>query len=245
MGIRDLTQRLLPKRAADLLWHGVQRLAYAPDLSPAEISVWRAVKRYTMTTPERVAALMDAVRYVCANAIPGALVECGVWRGGSMMAVALSLKQLGKMDRDLVLFDTFAGMTTADARDVDMTGQAGAGVAPAGSLASSEAEVAENLRSTGYPMHRVHLVKGRVEETLPAHAPEKIGLLRLDTDWYESTRHELQHLYPRLSRGGVLFLDDYGYWRGTRQATDEYLAALSPRPLLMRLECPARCGVKP
>jgi len=107
MGIRDLTQRLLPKRAADLLWHGVQRLAYAPDLSPAEISVWRAVERYTMTTPERVAALMDAVRYVCANGIPGALVECGVWRGGSMMAVALSLKQLGKMDRDLVLFDTF------------------------------------------------------------------------------------------------------------------------------------------
>jgi O-methyltransferase len=245
MGIRDLTQRLLPKRAADLLWHGVQRLAYTPDLSAADISVWRAVERYTMTTPERVAALLDAVRYVCANGIPGALVECGVWRGGSMMAVALTLRELGEMDRDLVLFDTFAGMTAPDGRDMDMSGHAAAAVAPAGSLASSEAEVAENLRSTGYPGHRVHLVKGRVEDTLPAQAPEKIALLRLDTDWYESTRHELQHLYPRLSSGGVLFLDDYGYWRGTRQATDEYLETLSPRPLLMRLECPARCGVKP
>jgi O-methyltransferase len=245
MGIRDLTQRLLPKRAVDLLWHGAQRLAYAPDLSPGDISVWRAVERYTMTTPERVAALVDAVRYVCANGIPGAFVECGVWRGGSMMAVALTLRHLGETDRDLVLFDTFAGMTAPDAKDIDMSGHSGAQAAPAGSLASSEAEVAGNLRSTGYPMHRVHLVKGRVEETLPARAPEKIGLLRLDTDWYESTRHELQHLYPRLSSGGVLFLDDYGHWRGTRQATDEYLGTLSPRPLLMRLECPARCGVKP
>ena len=80
-----------------------------------------------------------------------------------------------------------------------------------------------NLLSTGYPGGNLVLVEGKVEETIPRTMPAQICLLRLDTDWYESTRHELIHLYPKLIKNGVLIIDDYGHWRGSKQATDEYL----------------------
>jgi O-methyltransferase len=106
------------------------------------------------------------------------------------------------------------------------------------------AEVRGAVLSTGYPDERVHLVEGRVEETLPGGAPAEIALLRLDTDWYESTKHELEHLYPRLSPGGVLILDDYGHYEGARRAVDEYFEAEGGRPLLSRIDYTGRIGVK-
>jgi hypothetical protein len=107
-------------------------------------------------------------------------------------------------------------------------------------------DVQKNLASTGYPMDRVRFVKGKVEDTIPAGAPEKIAFLRLDTDWYESTKHELEHLYDRLVPHGVLIIDDYGHWAGSRQAVDEYLAKLPPpRPYLARLDYAARVAIKP
>jgi hypothetical protein len=243
--LRDLTLRVARKRASDLLWLLAQRVAYPPDFSTADIGLCRAVSGKTMTSPERIVALAEAVRYLVANGIGGALVECGVWRGGSMMAAALTLLQCGDRARDLVLFDTFEGMSAPTSRDVDLRGRTADAATPEGSLAIQEREVADNLRSTGYPMERVRLVKGRVEDTLPAQAPTSIALLRLDTDWYESTRHELEHLYPRLSRGGVLVIDDYGDWEGARQAVDEFIARASPRPLLQRLDHTGRCCIKP
>jgi hypothetical protein len=97
----------------------------------------------------------------------------------------------------------------------------------------------------GYPEERIHFVPGRVEETLPQNAPKDIALLRLDTDWYASTKHELQHLYPRLVPGGVLIVDDYGYWQGARQAVDEYLSENGLALLLNRIDHTARIAVKP
>ena len=106
-------------------------------------------------------------------------------------------------------------------------------------------DVTENMRATGYPMERVHLVRGPVETTIPEHAPATIALLRLDTDWYSSTKHELEHLYPRLVARGVLIIDDYGHWEGARGAVDEYLATLPVKPLLSRIDYTGRCCVKP
>ena len=106
------------------------------------------------------------------------------------------------------------------------------------------ADVREALRSTGYPTERVHLVEGRVEETLPAAAPDPIALLRLDTDWYRSTKHELEHLYPRISPGGVVIIDDYGHYEGVRRAVDEYLESSGEALLLNRIDYTARVGVK-
>jgi O-methyltransferase len=105
--------------------------------------------------------------------------------------------------------------------------------------------VRQAVLSTGYDAARLHFVKGKVEDTLPAEAPPQICLLRLDTDWYESTRHELRHLYPRLARGGVLIIDDYGHWQGARQATDEYLAEQRIPLLLNRIDYGARIALKP
>jgi hypothetical protein len=105
--------------------------------------------------------------------------------------------------------------------------------------------VRDNMVRTGYPEQRIHFVKGRVEDTIPAGAPDTISLLRLDTDWYESTRHELTHLFPRLSRGGVVIIDDYGHWRGARRAVDEYFAQHGPSLLLHRIDYTARAAVKP
>ena len=95
--------------------------------------------------------------------------------------------------------------------------------------------------STGYPEGRIHLIKGKVEDTIPENMPAgDLAILRLDTDWYESTRHEMKHLYPRLVSRGVLILDDYGHWEGVRRAVDEYFAASKLRPLMSRVDYSCR-----
>jgi hypothetical protein len=226
----------------------------SPDYEPELERTIRRVRRYTMTTPRRIAALCDGVEHAVRTGAPGAVVECGVWKGGSMMAAALTLMRLGATDRDLYLFDTFQGMPPPTEEDVF---SAYDGYSPMrhwrrrrreGGANSWHYVPAEEVRaavlSTGYPEERVHLVEGRVEETLPGAAPEEIAVLRLDTDWYESTKHELVHLYPRLSPGGVLILDDYGHYEGARRAVDEYFEAAGERPLLTRVDYTGRVGVK-
>jgi hypothetical protein len=95
----------------------------------------------------------------------------------------------------------------------------------------------------GYPAERIHYHAGLVQDTIPEQAPERIALLRLDTDWYESTRHELAHLYDRVPSGGVIIVDDYDYWEGSRQAVDEFLAARGAHLLLVPVDS-ARVAVK-
>jgi O-methyltransferase len=105
--------------------------------------------------------------------------------------------------------------------------------------------VRDAVLGVGYPASRIHFVEGAVEDTLPDRAPGEIALLRLDTDWYASTKHELEHLYPRLVAGGVLILDDYGYWQGARRAVDEYFAAKGEPLLLNRIDGTARIAIRP
>jgi hypothetical protein len=220
---------------------GHERIA---DIPAADQQLYAEVRSYTMTTPASIFSLISAVRYVVDSGVPGALLECGVWRGGSMMAVARTLRAEGDSTRDLYLFDTFEGMPDPTDEDVLWSGASAADLMASQTGGASELlwaraslqDVRAAMASTGYPDDHVHFVQGRVEQTLPSEAPESIALLRLDTDWYESSRHELVHLYPRLSRGGVLILDDYAWWNGVRQATDEYFAATPPAPLLVRVD---------
>jgi hypothetical protein len=158
---------------------------------------------------------------------------------------------LGATDRDLYLFDTFEGMSEPGEQDRRARDAAGAAELLAGSGIDAKVwayspleEVRANLASTGYPAERVRFVQGKVEDTIPGHAPDRIALLRLDTDWYESTRHELEHLFPRLSSGGVLLIDDYGAWEGARRAVDEFVGAGKVRILLNRIDETGRIGVK-
>ena len=217
---------------------------FPPDFEARDVEIIRAVEPYTMTSTERIHALIQAVRHIVRSRIPGDMVECGVWKGGSVMAMALSLLQLGDRDRSLYLFDTFSGMTPPTARDVDFEGQQAHTILNEVRCEVSQHEVENAVFSTGYDRDRIHFVPGRVEETIPAHAPELIALLRLDTDWYESTQHELLHLFPRLARGGVIIIDDYGHWRGARQAVDEYITQNEVPLLLNRIDYTGRIGVK-
>ena len=228
-----------------------------PDSSTVEDrGIVDQASKYSMTGPIRLQALIDAVRYCERRGIPGAFAECGVWRGGSVLAMILTLQELGAQ-RDLYLFDTFEGMTEPTEFDTSSLSRPAleewaaakadgetpwAGVF--GPDAFSEETVRETLLSTGYPEERVHITRGPVEETIPVAAPVTLALLRLDTDWYESTRHELDHLYPRLQSGGVLLIDDYGHWDGARRAVDEYFESSAPPLLLNRIDYTGRVAVK-
>ncbi len=234
-------------------------LDIALGCSPYEAEILRACLPFTMTSQERLLAVVDAVTYTVNAQIDGPFVECGVWKGGSVLAMILRLQQLGIDDRDIYLFDTFEGMTPPTAKDISRyDGEAmahwqesvGRGQRPWQGLFDAETFnedlVRDALLATGYPSERLHFVKGRVEDTLPDAAPESVALLRLDTDWYESTRHELVHLWPRLRQHGVVIIDDYGHWDGCALAVDEYFAELGPKqaPLLSRIDYTGRMAVK-
>src|SRR5262249_24687489 len=217
---------------------------FPPDFEDDEVAIIRAVEPFTMTGTERVQALIRAVKYIVANQIPGDFVECGVWKGGSVMAMALTLLHLSRPDRHLYLFDTFSGMTRPAEIDVDYLGQSANDVLEQVRSVASEDEVRSAVYSTGYGHSHIHFVRGPVEETIPAYAPPQVALLRLDTDWYSSTRHELIHLFPRLVSQGVIIVDDYGHWRGARAAVDQYFAQNAIPILLHRIDYTGRIGVK-
>jgi O-methyltransferase len=209
-----------------------------------------AVRPYTMTSNDKLHALITASRYIRDHQIAGDVVECGVWRGGSMHAVARTLLAGGDTERDLYLFDTFEGMPPPEENDVRQDGRSAQELLDEGTreqtiwaYASLE-DVKAGFQSVPYPAERVHFVQGKVEDTVPKDAPDKIALLRLDTDWYSSTKHELEQLYPRLVSGGVLILDDYGWWQGARQATDEWLQESGAQLLLWRAGS-GRVAIKP
>ena len=240
--------------------NGLRRLGYdivryrqlPRDLDPRITKIVREASEYTMTSVQRVAALCEAIGYIVENDIEGDIVECGVWRGGSMLAAIRTLQMHGNAERNIHLFDTFEGMTLPTEADVEFNGKTAQEL-----LNSSDPNDAESvwcyapiegvravLTSTGYDAQKLKFVKGRVEDTLPAAAPDRIALLRLDTDWYESTKHELEHLYPRLVPGGVLIIDDYGHWQGARRAVDEYIGRNRLGLLLHRIDYSGRCAVK-
>jgi hypothetical protein len=228
-----------------------------PDMDEETAATWAAVQPYTLTSAERIAVLCDLVRYLERSHIPGAFVECGVWRGGSVLAMIRTLLSLGIEDRELYLYDTFSGMPRPDSVDIDCHGTSAAdqhawlqrgGPVPEDYAYLPLEQVRALIASTGYPSDRVHFVKGLVEETIPAQAPDRIALLRLDTDYYRSTKHELEHLFPRLSPGGALIVDDYGHWAGSRLATDEHVQQLDEQGVhlfLQRVDYSCRVAVVP
>lgn len=213
-------------------------------------SVIGRISGRTMTSQVKVLGLIDGLRYLHRYGIEGDVVECGVWRGGSMMAAALTLMDLDDAGRALYLYDTFEGMSAATEEDTRRRdGRAATDlmqVAAEDSLLLARAsldDVREGMDSIGYP-GPVHYVQGKVEDTIPGTVPERIALLRLDTDWFASTAHELDHLYPRLVPGGVIILDDYGYWDGARKAIDDFLDVTGERLFLVRISA-GRIAVKP
>jgi O-methyltransferase len=222
-----------------------------PDFTAETTKIIERVQPFTMTSPERISALCEAVGYLCRTNIPGAIVECGVWRGGSLLAAVENLLIFGQTNRAVWLYDTFEGMTAPTAADKDFLGRSAEQLLDESDREDEHSvwcwsqldQVRQLLFSTGYPQERFQFVVGPVEKTIPASLPDQIALLRLDTDWYESTRHELIHLMPKLVPGGVLIVDDYGHWNGCRQAVDEYFQQHQIPMLLHRIDYTGRIGV--
>ncbi len=223
-----------------------------PDFEWLQTAIWDKVHPFTMTGPIRIYSLIESVRYLIKNDIPGDFLECGVFKGGSMMAVALTLLSMGVKDRKLWLFDTFAGMPMPEEVDVNFRGKPAIERFAKHRIDDESStwvnvpleEVQKAMESTRYPAENINYIKGMVEDTIPDQAPESLALLRLDTDWYRSTKHELDHLYPCLSSKGIAIIDDYAYFKGAKKAVDEYFAEQQMHPMLHRIDYAARLIVK-
>lgn len=231
---------------------GAQPQEQYPDLEEKFLQIFEKCRSHTMTSVERMYALYHATQHVAKNSIPGAIVECGVWKGGSSMVAAYALLGSGDSARAMYLYDTFEGMAEPAERDIDYARRAAATEWRDSQRENHNAwcyspleEVQANVYSTGYPREKIVFVKGKVEETIPDVLPDRIAVLRLDTDWYESTYHELTHLFPRLSPDGILIVDDYGHWQGCREAVDQYFSEHKIKILLSRIDYTGRVAVKP
>jgi len=226
-----------------------------PDSTQSQRETIAAVSDSTMTSPERILAFCDAVEYVSKHNIAGDIVECGVWKGGSTAAAARTLMNLNQTSRTLWLYDTYDGMSAPSESDIDLRGQCADELLANDQAHSAESPesiwcrcaletVQQTMAQTGYPEENIRYVKGKVEDTLPEVSPDEISILRLDTDWYESTRCELEVLFPKLAVGGVLIIDDYGHWQGCRKAVDEYFSAHGIKMFLQRIDYTGRIGIK-
>lgn len=245
-------QKNAASRLVDHGWGVTPPEQHLIDLEPEFLTIWNQVQTFTMTSVERGYALWQAVRYLVLSGIPGELVECGVWKGGSCMIMAHALSGL-ETERDIHLYDTFSGMT--EPTEEDVIAWNGVPVSQKweeekkgiknhfASWAVGLDQVRQNLALAHYPKNRFVFHPGDVARTLKKDLPEQISLLRLDTDWYESTKIELEMLYPRLVRGGILIIDDYGHFKGARQAVDEYF---SDKPaFFQRIDYTGRLLIKP
>ena len=189
--------------------------------------------KFSMTGHQRMYLLSQAILNAKNNKLEGDFVECGVWRGGNILLYKL-LNDFYKLNKKIFAYDTFEGKTSPEDVDIDYRGK------------SAHKHLLENKKSENLPnihcfstidsvkknilkysnLKNINFIAGPVEKTLllEKNLPKKISVLRLDTDFYVSTKIELEILYPRLIHGGVLIIDDYGHWQGCQQAVDEYFS---------------------
>lgn len=246
VGINDITSEgsayptlasKVLRRIKDLPWKlSARRDAIIPG---AFAGLHQQVLPYTMVGYGRLRGLYRAVWRVVANDIQGDVVECGAARGGSAALMGLTLKRL-RSDRKLWVFDTFAGLPAPTRDDPDYEDA----LKHAGTC-RGELEEVQRLFADFEILNQSVLVKGLFQDTLPDCAVRDIAVLHLDGDWYKSVRDCLEHLYDRVSPGGVIQIDDYGHWAGARKATHEFLERRSINVRLRYLDYTGRQFIKP
>jgi O-methyltransferase len=229
------------------------------DTAPEFVPIYLETVPFTMTSVQNMFAMYNAIRFIAEVGVPGDVVECGVWRGGMCMIAALTLQSWeGHTGRKIWLYDTFSGMSLPTEADKPIgVGRAVIKQSPISMWHESRVDdhrtnwcfasledVRQNIAHTEYPADATVYVEGKVEQTIPGQVPNAISCLRLDTDWYESSYHELTHLYPLLSTGGVLILDDYGFWEGQKKAVDQYFEENGIKLLMHRIDANARIAIK-
>ncbi len=187
--------------------------------------------RHTMVRNPNLINLYRMVRYLNRSALPGTIVECGVWKGGSSAMMAAACQDSG-VQRDFWLFDSFEGLPPPTEKDNAFERTYYFKGMNKGSIEAVE----RIFRKLGLPLERVHFVKGWFEQSIPAATVEQIALLHIDADWYDSVSLVLNELYDRVVPGGYVVFDDYGYWEGCDRAAHDFLDRRGlPRTALHRV----------
>lgn len=249
--MRKFLRKLANQLGYDIIKYGSLDDSYA-DLDEGFQDILKIVRPYTMTSVERMYSLYKSVEYIVRNKIEGDFVECGVWRGGSSMVIALTLLKFGEKNRKIYMYDTYEGMSEPTEHDVDFKGNDAKNLMENTAISDGDnvwcvagiEDVKANVMLTKYPFENFLFIKGKVEDTIPMQIPSKISLLRLDTDWYESTYHEMKNLYPLLKDKGILIIDDYGCWQGARKAVDQFFDENKIAPMMHRIDLTGRVLVK-
>ena len=199
----------------------------------------------SMLSHERLQNNIDAIAAIERDRIEGDVVEIGVWKGGSMLAMMKAHEYLKTSPRNFYLYDTFEGMTPEGPHDVDFRGRSATS-----QLHHPEIHCTVRLDEVKHVIQtncsisdtQIHYQVGDIMNN--TIIPERIACLRLDTDWYESTRHELETFYPKVVSGGWVMIDDYGHWLGCKRAVDEFLT-LHPNIKLIPIDYTGVYFVKP
>jgi|LakMenEpi03Aug12_release.lakeMendotaPanAssembly.Ray.scaffolds.fasta_scaffold186377_2 O-methyltransferase len=200
-----------------------------------EVNLIKKAKNYSMTDYKNLYLSAQAIKYISENNIDGDIVECGVWKGGHII-IFKSLCEKYELSKKIFAFDTFEGMTVSTEADLNYNEEKACDLLNKVVITKNDGDniwcyasldsVKNNITNSTGNIANINFIKGDVCETLKetSNLPEKISLLRLDTDFYESTKIELQTLYPLLQEGGLLIIDDYGHWKGAKKAVDEYFS---------------------
>jgi hypothetical protein len=186
------------------------------------INIFNKVKDLTLLQIERVIANIESVDHVINNNIDGDIVEIGVYKGGSVLSILLRLEEKNILDKTIHLYDTFEGMTESSELDIDLNNVKAKDAMEYYLCKCDLDSVMNNINSnTHYPKNLIKYHVGDIVKT--NFIPNKISILRLDTDWYESTKFELDNFFDKVSIGGIVIIDDYGHWNGCKKAVDEFL----------------------
>lgn len=175
---------------------------------------------HTMIGLKRLDNLQYCVEQVIKNNIPGDLIETGVWRGGATIFMRAILKVYGVTDRKVWVADSFEGLPKADEEKYPQ--DRGDKHHTYKELAVSLKQVKQNFEKYGLLDEQVSFLKGWFKDTLPTTRIEKLAIVRLDGDMYESTVVALKNLYHKLSVGGFLIVDDYGAVKGCKAAVHDF-----------------------
>lgn len=223
------------------------------------------IRQNTMVTHEALLSLFEQVAFFEKNKLSGSLVECGVWKGGCVGLMALANLKYGSSRRHIHLFDAFQEICEPDAsvdgeravrevREWSRDGGASGRLKPLTGVYDrfgGPGTILENKelleRKIGYPSQFLHYHVGWFQDTLPMDGVSvgDIAILRLDGDWYASTKVCLAHLYDRVVRGGIVVVDDYGAYEGCQKAVDEFLEKLSTPVFLSYVTNDCRYWIKP
>ena len=224
------------------------------EMNDIQKKIIRESEKFSMTGRIRMSLLLKIIDHINSHNIEGDIVECGVWKGGNLICAQKYLNYL-KVEKKVIGFDTFEGMTEGTELDVQIKqvkikDKNDTKYIEENRIASkmmksidkhkndgkniwaycSIENVQKNIKNEINNNNKIKLIKGPVERTLldKNNLPQKISLLRLDTDFYESTKIELEKLYPLLVKGGFLIIDDYGHWQGAKKAVDDYFESNLP-----------------